>query len=203
MKNIQLNNVTKSFKQTMVLDQLDLSVEQGDLILIQGDNGCGKTTLLKIICGILDVDEGEVIVDPQEKIGGLIENPSFIESQSLKYNLKFLANLNHAYEEPYIRELCKGFRLKFDDKRPIRKYSLGMRQKSGIIQAVMEHQDIILLDEPTRGLDAKSMEFFVSLIHQLHASNKTILICAHDGITDIQFTRHLKMTEGKIKEWND
>ena len=180
----------------MILEEVDFKIDQGELIHIVGANGCGKSTLFKLFCDILEPDKGEVVLDSNVRIGALIENPAFMEESSLKTNLKFLASINKNYNESKIRELVKNFDLDFDSKVHVKKYSVGMRQKMGIIQAVMEDQ--ILLDEPTRGLDKKSLDQFHQLVQQLHEEGKSIVIAAHDNLAELQFDKEYLMEEGKL-----
>ena len=177
---ISLTRVQKKFNNNYVLKDINLSVGNGELIYIHGINGCGKSTLFKIICDILEVDSGIVTIDEDTHIGALIENPAFLERDTMKYNLKYLADFNKNYNEEKIRKLCQLFQLDFDSKAKMKNYSLGMRQKVGIIQAVMENQNLILLDEPTRGLDEESVKSFYQLIHHLIAENKSVIIASHD-----------------------
>lgn len=196
---IRVINIKKQFKGNVILNDLSCNIEKGELVRITGKNGCGKTTLLKIIVGLLKEDAGEVCIDMNNyDIGALIENPSFIENETLGYNLKFLYNLKHEFLYDEVKELCEFFNLDINSKIPIKKFSLGMRQKAAIIQAVMENQNIILFDEPTRGLDTASVKQFNRLIRLLHKEGKTIIICAHDGVEEIKFDRVLEIENGKI-----
>ena len=98
------------------------------------------------------------------------------------------------------KKYCDLFSLNIDSKIAIKKYSLGMRQKAAIIQAVMENQNLILLDEPTRGLDIDSMNQFDNLVKELKKEGKTIIICAHDGVENINFDRIIEIKKGRIEE---
>lgn len=195
---ITIQNLSKSFQKRIVLDQLSLSIHQGDLIYIHGINGSGKSTLLKIICGIIKQDEGHIIMEDDVHIGALIENPGFIENESLQYNLRFLASLKKNYHQEEIQRLCELFQLDFDNRSPIKKYSLGMRQKAGIIQAIMENQNLILLDEPTRGLDREAVQIFCQLIKQFHQEGKTIIIASHEYLKDLPFDYIYYLENGKL-----
>ncbi|WP_173327084.1 ATP-binding cassette domain-containing protein [Sharpea azabuensis] len=198
MPTITIHNLTKSFQEHHVIQNLNLTIESGDCIYIHGMNGCGKSTLLKMIAGILKPDCGTIEESDDVEIGALIENPGFIETESLAYNLHFLANLKHHFDQNKISQLCSRYHLDYNDKTAIKKYSLGMRQKAGIIQAIMENQNIILLDEPTRGLDKESIQIFIHHINNLILENKAIIIASHDYHEDIHFTKIYKMEEGHL-----
>lgn len=195
---IYLKKIQKKFNNQYVLEDVNLSVGNGELIYIHGINGCGKSTLFKIICDILEIDSGIITIDEDTHIGALIENPAFLERETMKYNLKYLAGFNDNYNEQRIRNLCQLFQLDFDSKAKMKNYSLGMRQKVGIIQAVMEDQNLILLDEPTRGLDEESIEAFYQLINDLIAKNKSIIIASHDKYERLNFTKSYQLKEGRL-----
>ncbi|MDE8233399.1 ATP-binding cassette domain-containing protein, partial [Erysipelothrix rhusiopathiae] len=156
-----------------------------------------KSTLLKIMSGILKADDGSIKTN-YKNIGALIENPSFIEDQTLIKNLKFLFNIKSNFNYEYVKELADAFDLEIDSKIKMKNYSVGMRQKVGIIQAIMEDQDLILLDEPTRGLDDESILTFTNIISNMKA--KTIIICSHDEIEDINFDKKYELVNGKLEK---
>jgi len=195
---INLKKVQKKFNNNCILEDINLSVNEGELIYIHGINGCGKSTLFKIICDILDIDSGIITIDEDTHVGALIENPAFLERDTIKYNLKYLADFNDNYNEKKIRELCQLFHLDFDSRTKMKNYSLGMRQKVGIIQAVMENQNLILLDEPTRGLDEESVESFYKLVNDLIAENKSVIIASHDKYEKLDFTKSYQLKKGRL-----
>lgn len=195
---VEIKNLNKKFKNIEVLKQLDFSIPRGELIYIFGINGCGKSTLFKLICDILTPDSGSINIEDDVVIGALIENPGFLETESMKKNLKFLGNLNKNYDEEKIKQLCTLFELDFNNKNAIKSYSVGMRQKVGIIQAVMENQNLILLDEPTRGLDKKSIVLFIELVKQLNEEGKTIVIASHDQLAEIPFSYIYELDDGQM-----
>ena len=199
---LSIRNLYKSFKKNDVLKNLNMTVNKGELIYIHGINGCGKSTLFKLITDIIKPTSGEIVFSADVHIGALIENPGFLENQTLKFNLKFLADFNKAYDKNRIIALCNLFQLDFDNKEKIGKYSVGMRQKAGIIQAFMENQDFILLDEPTRGLDTASIQAFNELIKKSIQANKTIIIAAHDTFDELQFDRKYELKDGYLHEHN-
>lgn len=195
---LNIHNLSKSFHKHCVLDHLDFLVQEGDLIYIHGINGSGKSTLFKLICGILTCDEGEIVKDEDIHIGALIENPGFLENETIRYNLHFLASLKNNYNEERIIQLCELFQLDYHNKSKMKNYSLGMRQKAGIIQSVMEDQNFILLDEPTRGLDQTSIDTFAQFINHLHDEGKTIIIASHDYLNAIHYTKTYHLLNGKL-----
>lgn len=199
---IELKNIKKSFLSgEFILDDLSLNINEGELIRISGENGCGKSTLLKIACGLMKADSGEIIYNNyKDEIGAMIENPTFIENETLLYNLKFLYNLKNKFDEEKVSKLCHQFHLNLYSQTSMKKYSVGMRQKAGFIQAIMEDQKIIYLDEPTRGMDAKSVEQFYSMINRLHKENKTIIICSHEKLEGIHFTKEYIMENGQLHQ---
>lgn len=197
---VEIKGLSKNFKNKAVITNLDLIINSGDLILIQGINGCGKSTLLKIIAGLMSYDNGSIKMKKEIKIGAFIENPNLIENETALYNMKFLIELTSKFEKTKITHLFEKFNLDIDDKIIVKKYSIGMRQKLGIIQAVMENQNLILFDEPTRGLDKTSMNTFNELISNLHKEGKTCIICAHDGVSNIDFNKIYEMEEGHLIE---
>lgn len=197
---LTIQHVSKSFKYQQVMEDINLTVSPGELIHIVGGNGCGKSTLFKMICGILEQDSGTIMLEDGVVLGALIENPAFMEQSSMKENLKFLANINHNYDEAHISSLAHRFGLEWKNRTRMKKYSVGMRQKVGIIQAIMENQNLILLDEPTRGLDAQSLEIFRNIVEELIQEGKSIVIASHDNLSELQFTKKYLMQDGKLQE---
>lgn len=197
---LKIENLKKAYKNHIVFENLYLQINKGDLVYIHGINGSGKSTLFKIICGISEKDGGTIKKNKDVEIGALIENPGFLENETLRFNLKFLASLKNHYNEQKITKLCQDFHLDYQSKAKLKEFSLGMRQKAGIIQAIMEDQELILLDEPTRGLDDEAIKTFCQIINQLHKQGKTIIIAAHDYLDSLAFNKHYHLIEGVLKE---
>lgn len=193
---LKITGIKKSFGRKSVLKNVSMIAKPGQLIHISGINGSGKSTIFKIVTGLLEADSGKVELDHGDVIGALIENPSFLEYESAMTNLHFLANLNYRFNEKRVRNLLQQFELDPDDSQAIAKYSVGMRQKVGIIQAVMEEQNIILLDEPTRGIDQESIGQFLTLLNRLKQENKTVIIASHDQIDEINYDQDLTLQNG-------
>ena len=200
MSVISIENVSKTFGKQVILDAVNVEINMGELVHIVGGNGCGKSTLFKLICDILEPDSGSIHLSEEVHLGALIENPGFIEHSTIRTNLKFLGDINHNYNEERIVQLCQKFQLDFHSKQQLKKYSVGMRQKVGIIQAIMEDQNVILLDEPTRGLDQDSLGMLYHLITDLVKEGKTVLIASHDNLAQLPFSRCLELKNGKMVE---
>ena len=197
---LEVNHIAKSFKGNTVLTDVSLQVKAGQLIHISGANGSGKSTLFKIITKLLEPDHGSVRIGKDDLIGALIENPGFLEFESMMTNLRFLANLNNRFDQSYTLQLVKQFGLNPTNRQAISKYSVGMRQKVGIIQAVMEHQSLILLDEPTRGLDKASIEQFIVLIDALINDGKSVMIASHDDVPGLMYDLALRLEDGRLTQ---
>ncbi|WP_243292944.1 ATP-binding cassette domain-containing protein [Bacillus sp. FJAT-47783] len=182
-------NVTKKIKDRVILDDICLSFEKGKIHGIRGYNGSGKTMLLRAIAGLIKLSEGKIIVDNKtvgkdtpfpESVGVLIEYPSFIPDYTGFKNLLFLAKIRNKINEEAIRKTIRLVGLDPEDKRKYKKYSLGMKQRLGIAQAIMENPDLLLLDEPTNALDEKGIQLMVQIIKQLKSEGKTIIVTSHD-----------------------
>ena len=171
-----------------ILHNISVEFNEGEICVILGDTGSGKTILLKIIAGLLNKSKGEILFDNEplsrksgyhKKIGAMIEQPDFYESASGIYNLNYLSDINDNRNDEYIEDLLVRFDL-FDEKdKLVKNYSLGMKKKLGIIQAVMENQKIILFDEPTNGLDDNSKNIFIKLVMELRAKGKILIISSN------------------------
>ena len=193
---LKVSHVKKSFKKLAVLKDISLETQAGELVHISGVNGCGKSTLFKIIVSLLKADSGEIHTDKDDYLGALIENPGFIEYETAWDNLTFLGHFNHRFQLEKTRDLLKAFDLDPDNPQSVGNYSDGMRQKLGITQAVMEEQNIILLDEPTRGIDKEGVDQFVNLMKDLRSKNETVIVASHDEIPGLVYDRRLRMKDG-------
>lgn len=197
---LKANHLQMKFKNLTVIKDATFTANPGDIIHLTGPNGCGKSTLFKILTNIYTPTSGTHKIGSNDQIGALIENPGFLEFENLQNNLKFLANLKNKFDYSYTKKLCDDLELDFNNKQHLSKYSIGMRQKVGIIQSIMEKQNIILLDEPSRGLDEEALIAFSNLVNKLSSENKTIIIASHDKVPDIAYNRHFKLKNGILKE---
>ena len=167
---------------------INLNLDRGKIYGIKGKNGSGKTMLFRAICGFIRTD-GSVIVDGKaigkdgsypDSIGVLLENPGFLPNYSGFKNLKYLAEINNKINDNDITNILKEVGLDPTEKKSFRKYSLGMKQKLGIAQAIMENPDVVILDEPTNALDEESVKKINSMIVKLKNDNKLVLISNHN-----------------------
>lgn len=195
---LDIQGLSISFHKQPVLQHLSFHLDGHECIYIHGINGSGKSTLFKLICDIIKPTSGTITKKNDLQIGALIENPGFLENETLAYNLQFLASLKNQYDSTYIESLCQQFQLDLHSSMKLKNFSVGMRQKAGIIQAIMVNQELILLDEPTRGLDQTSIHTFCQLINQLHDKGHTIVIAAHDYLPDIHYTHIYRLEEGQL-----
>ena len=186
---IEVLDVTKEFKGQKVLNHVTLQIEEGKICGLTGANGSGKTLLMKTICGFLVPDSGEVLVrgkrigkdcDFPENTGVIIEAPAFSPYISGFKNLKTLASIQKKVDDERISEVMQWVGLNPDDKKWVSKYSLGMRQRLGIAQAIMEDQDILILDEPMNGLDKNGMADVRKMLLEMKNQKKTILLASHN-----------------------
>ena len=186
---IELDRVSKAFSRRRILDAVTLTVEAGHTVGIVGSNGSGKSVLFQIICGFLTPDSGTVRVrgdtlgasrDFPENIGVLINSPGFISLDTGLQNLRYLAGIRGTIGDQEIRSSMKKVGLDPDDRTRVEHYSLGMKQKLGLAQAIMEGQDILILDEPFNALDYKTYNDVKEIIRTLQAEGKTILMTSHN-----------------------
>lgn len=195
---LKIDNISKQFGKKQVLKDVSLELNPGERVHIIGKNGSGKSTIFKIITNILKADAGQVELTENDYVGALIENPGFLEYESGLENLKFLGNLNHNYDEQVAMKLMEKFDLDPNDLQAVSKYSIGMRQKLGIIQAIMENQNIVLLDEPTRGIDKEGVATFVKLLDELKQEKRAVIIVSHDEIPGLKYDRELLLKNGEL-----
>lgn len=186
---IEITNLCKSFKETKVLNDITIKIKKGNIIGIIGRNGSGKTVLFKCICGLVSPTKGTVKInnkilgkdmDIPDNIGAIIETPGFLPNYSGFKNLKFLAMIKNQINNEHIRDTIKLVGLDPDSKKHVGKYSLGMRQRLGIAQAIMEDPDVLILDEPMNGLDNEGVKDMRKLFLSLKEQGKTILLASHN-----------------------
>ncbi|MBE5985932.1 MAG: ABC transporter ATP-binding protein [Paenibacillaceae bacterium] len=209
-RSIKVIDVCKTLEGQEILKNINLEFDSSKIHGIIGRNGSGKTVLIKCICGFMPVSSGSILVDEKrigydsefiENTGFIIENPGFLNRYSGLKNLKYLASIRKIADVDRLRECMKMVGLDPDSKKTVGKYSLGMRQRLGIAQALMEYPDIIILDEPMNGLDNSGVMEIRKILLQLKAEGKLIIIISHNR-EDINSLcdKVYEMDKGEIKQ---
>ena len=189
MSYIEVSNVSKKYKDRMLVDDVSFTVEKGEILGIVGLNGSGKTVLLKCICGLMDYSGGTITVNGKiigkdceypANMGVIIETPGFLPYHSGYKNLEYLASLRKKISKQDIKDVLVKVGLAGEEKKLVAKYSLGMRQRLGIAQAIMENPELLILDEPMNGLDKDGIAEVRKLLLEMKAEGKTMIITSHN-----------------------
>lgn len=206
---IELKNVTKKFKNNIVINNISATFESGNIYDFYGRNGSGKSVLQKIISGLYIPTSGEVLIDGvniNEKelypscMRILIEKPAFFPDISGLENLKLLADINKIIDEKKILEVLELVNLKDEKKKKYSKYSLGMKQKLGVAQAIMEDPDIIILDEPFNGIEQATVDKLIDYLLKKKEEGKLIIVSTHIKEDLTKLSNHIYMFDnGSIK----
>lgn len=207
MDYIRLKDVYKTMKGTQVLKGVNLTIEQGDIVGIRGINGSGKTMVLRAIAGLIRVDGSVEIggkkMEPGEcpkDIGVLVEMPGFLPEFTGKKNLQLLGMLQEGVTEEDIEEAMNAVGLDPKDRRHYKKYSLGMKERLGIAQAILKKPKLILLDEPTNGIDSDGIQMLEELLRRLKEAGSTIVVTSHDrDFLDAVTSQCYEMKEGSLR----
>ncbi len=207
---LEVSNITKIIDKSIILDSVSLSMDKGKIYGLKGKNGSGKTMIMRAICGLIKLTEGEIYIDgkPLDRnqafppsVGVLIENPGFINNYSGARNLKVLADIKGLIGMKEIEQTMALVGLDPYEKKKVKKYSLGMKQKLGIAAAIMEDPDMILLDEPTNALDQESIKNLRDILKEYKKRGKLIILSSHDSEELEYLSDEIYIIEGgKIKE---
>lgn len=207
---LEVSNITKIIDKSTILDSVSLSMDKGKIYGLKGKNGSGKTMIMRAICGLIKLTEGEIYIDgkPLDRnqafppsVGVLIENPGFINNYSGARNLKVLADIKGLIGMKEIEQTMALIGLDPYEKKKVKKYSLGMKQKLGIAAAIMEDPDMILLDEPTNALDQESIKNLRDILKEYKKRGKLIILSSHDSEELEYLSDEIYIIEdGKIKE---
>ena len=190
MTNIDIQNLSKTIKKNVVIQDISMELQSGTVYGFKGINGSGKTMLMRLICGLIRPTQGEVSINGKvlgkdlsfpESVGVFLENPAFLGSYSGFQNLKLLASIKSVADDEAIRSALSRVGLRPDDHKKYRKYSLGMKQRLGIAAAIMERPDIVILDEPTNSLDADGVNLVKSVIKDEKKRGALVIISCHDA----------------------
>ena len=210
---IQLQNVTKRIKENTVLDNVSYTFKSGFVYGLYGQNDSGKTMLLRAISGLINLDSGSIFIDGEKlhdkiefppETGIVIENMELLPECSAKRNLQMLAKIKNIADEKDISFSLERVGLDPDSDKKVKKFSLGMKQRLNIAQAIFENQKIILLDEPTNALDEDAVQLIYKIIREEKSRGATIIVATHHKedlkeVCDVI----LKIAEGKIVEENE
>ena len=188
MSYITVQHVSKQVKDISILEDINLTMDKNKIYGFVGKNGCGKTVLFKILCGLMNVSSGEVVIDDKKigrgvhpkNVGLLIEDAGMWDNLSAFENLRILNQISqHRVSESEIQDLLVQFDLTNTDKKVFKKFSLGMKQKLRLAQAFMGHPSLIILDEPTNALDEESVHHLRNLILEEKSRGSTFLLASH------------------------
>ena len=187
---LEIENLTKTFGTQTVISDISMTLVSGKIYGLVGRNGSGKTMLMKMILGFVSPASGSIKIEGKvlgkdismpDRIGAIIENPGFLPEYSGFKNLKFLAMIHHKISNEEICEAMRIVGLDPDSKKHVGKYSLGMRQRLGIAQAIMENPDILLLDEPLSGLDNDGVQEMYQILLKQREEGKLIVVASHSS----------------------
>lgn len=209
MEILKCSNLKKQIKNKIIVENISFSINKGDIVGFIGPNGAGKTTIIKLILGLMKLSEGKVFINgfdiekdfikAIEKVGSIVENPDLYMYLSGYDNLKIIANNYKNISKDRIHEVIKIVGLENRIKDKVSTYSLGMRQRLGIAEAILNQPDLLILDEPTNGLDVEGIIEIRNLIKQLSQQRMAILISSHN-LTEIDnlCNRIIAIKNGKI-----
>lgn len=207
---IEIKNIVKNYDNTAILNNVSMTFEEGKIYGIIGRNGSGKSVLLKVMSGFVKPESGEVIYDGVDinkeevfpkNVGILLDNGGFIPSLTGFENLSLLASINKKIGDAQINDYLEKVNLTADKNKKYFKYSLGMRKKLGICQAIMENQKYIILDEPFNGIDKDSVNITFNLFKELKKEGRTFIITSHieDDIKNL-FDEVYKVENGELEK---
>ena len=210
MTAIKIDHLTKVLKKHTVLDDITLELEENRIHGFVGQNGSGKTMLFRAVSGLIFPTSGTVEVFGRvigkdvsfpERLGLVLENIGLYPQYSGFQNLKLLASIQKKITDGDIREAISRVGLDPADKRPVRKYSLGMKQRIALAQAIMEHPRLLILDEPTNALDEEGVELIRGLVREEQERGATVLVSSHNREDIEQLCDTVTVLEnGRIKE---
>lgn len=189
-KLLECQNLCKSFGKKQILKDVSFEIDEGDILAFIGPNGSGKTTTIKLILGLQNIDKGKVTINgfdiekdfvkSIEKVGAIVENPDTYMYLTGWQNLKLTANLYKDVTDEKIKEIVKIVELEGRINDKVSKYSLGMRQRLGIARALINEPNVLILDEPTNGLDPEGIKDLRILLKKLAKEGMGILISSHN-----------------------
>lgn len=208
-KMIEVNNIKKKIGDKLILDDINLNLDKGKIYGFRGRNGSGKTMLFRAICGLITIDQGYIVVDGLKlankhfpaDIGLLLENPAFLPELSGYDNLEMIASIRNVVGKERIEEVIEIVGLTDAKDKAFGKYSLGMKQRLAIGQAIMEYPKILMLDEPTNAIDEEGIRVLKEIVTSEKNKGTLVLLASHekeiiDELADEVYT----MADGKITD---
>lgn len=206
---IQVKDVSLNIKGRLILSDINMELREGRIYGLSGNNGSGKTMLMKCICGFVRPTSGEITVNGEvigkdtdyiRDTGIIIETPGFIPYYSGMKNLRVLSEIDGKADRAKIRETMEKCGLNPDLKLPVKKYSLGMRQRLGIAQAIMGEQSVLILDEPMNGLDKEGIAAVRELLLKMKDEGRLIILASHNREDiNVLCDEVYEMEKGKIR----
>ncbi len=207
---LEVEEINKKIGVDDVLSEISLSMEKGKIYGLQGKNGCGKSMLMRVICGLVLPTSGRVLIGGEElgkelsfpeSVGVFIEKPGFLDAYSGFQNLSMLASIKKQIGAAEIKESLKRVGLEDVMYKKYRKYSLGMKQKLGIAAVIMEHPDIVILDEPANALDEKSECRLWKIVREEKERGALVIISCHTSeVLEEVSDEIFKMDQGQITD---
>jgi ABC-2 type transport system ATP-binding protein len=209
MSYVEVRDVCKKIGPEQVLDSVSFSVDSGEVACLEGENGSGKTMAMRVVCGLVRPDSGTVEVSGKRlwgevsfppSVGLLIETPALLDGYNALDNLSLLASIRGVASKDDLRRTIERVGLDPASKKPVRKFSLGMRQRLGIAMAIMEAPELLVLDEPTNALDEDGVALLERIIGEERERGVALLVSSHDAsFIDAVATRVYHMAFGKVR----
>lgn len=215
MEILKIKNLNKSFGKKKILKNVSFNVNEGDILGFIGPNGAGKTTTIKMILGLQSINSGAVTINGYdikknfekaiEKVGTIVENPDLYMYLSGYDNLKLISNLYKNVDKKRIEEVIKIVKLETRINDKVSKYSLGMRQRLGIAQALLHKPNLLILDEPTNGLDPEGIKELRDIIKRLAAKEKVGVVISSHNLSELESfcNKIVIIKNGEIVETNE
>lgn len=208
---IDVSQLTKDIKGERILDHVNFQVGYGEMVGIVGPNGAGKSLLLRLLCGLAYPTAGQIIIEGHplkrgtfpDQVGVIIETPGFLPHLSGWENLMLLAQIRRRIVRSRVEETLDRLGLHAAQHKPVRHYSLGMKQRLGIAQAIMENPHILLLDEPMNGLDPQGVDRVLDILGELRQAGIAIVWVSHDLPQLVQWTdRVMQLHTAQLHPWS-
>ncbi|MCZ0702259.1 ABC-2 type transport system ATP-binding protein [Natronobacillus azotifigens] len=198
---IDIRDVHKDLKDKKVLNDLTINFKEQNAYLLKGHNGSGKTMLLRLVCGLINPSKGKVTYNKNYRFGIIIETPQFLNNETAFYNLKFLASINKIIGDEEIVQVLKRLNLYESKDKKVKSFSLGMKQRLAVCQAIMENPDVLLLDEPFNAIDDDNIKVVLEIIDEYKQEGKLVIVAAH-GLNDADvqvFDKVITLQNGAIQ----